>query len=104
MHDYLLPLNEPQREAVLYTEGPLMIVAGALLGANLNSGTKQIGWPFEFISYSTDVAGDRSGDLSWDEILPDTTKARRGQKAPGPFQRPWNCGWCRRVIRNLKRC
>ncbi len=29
MHDYLLPLNEPQREAVLYTEGPLMIVAGA---------------------------------------------------------------------------
>lgn len=29
MQDYLLPLNEPQREAVLYTEGPLMIVAGA---------------------------------------------------------------------------
>lgn len=29
MQDYLTPLNEPQREAVLYTEGPLMIVAGA---------------------------------------------------------------------------
>lgn len=29
MQDYLMPLNEQQREAVLYTEGPLMIVAGA---------------------------------------------------------------------------
>lgn len=29
MQDYLLPLNEQQREAVLYTEGALMIVAGA---------------------------------------------------------------------------
>ncbi|MBL7765391.1 MAG: exodeoxyribonuclease V subunit gamma [Chitinophagaceae bacterium] len=29
MQDYLVPLNEQQREAVLYTEGPLMIVAGA---------------------------------------------------------------------------
>lgn len=29
MLDYLSGLNEPQREAVLYTEGPLMIVAGA---------------------------------------------------------------------------
>jgi len=29
MQEYLLPLNEPQREAVLFTEGPLMIVAGA---------------------------------------------------------------------------
>jgi DNA helicase-2/ATP-dependent DNA helicase PcrA len=29
MQDYLKPLNEQQREAVLYTEGPLMIVAGA---------------------------------------------------------------------------
>ncbi|MGH2642684.1 MAG: ATP-dependent helicase, partial [Chitinophagaceae bacterium] len=27
--DYLEELNEPQREAVLYTEGPLMIIAGA---------------------------------------------------------------------------
>lgn len=27
--DYLAELNEPQREAVLYTEGPLMIIAGA---------------------------------------------------------------------------
>jgi DNA helicase-2/ATP-dependent DNA helicase PcrA len=27
--DYLSELNEPQREAVLYTEGPLMIIAGA---------------------------------------------------------------------------
>jgi DNA helicase-2/ATP-dependent DNA helicase PcrA len=27
--DYLADLNEPQREAVLYTEGPLMIIAGA---------------------------------------------------------------------------
>ncbi|TAM99086.1 MAG: ATP-dependent DNA helicase [Chitinophagaceae bacterium] len=27
--DYLSDLNEPQREAVLYTEGPLMIIAGA---------------------------------------------------------------------------
>jgi DNA helicase-2/ATP-dependent DNA helicase PcrA len=27
--DYLEDLNEPQREAVLYTEGPLMIIAGA---------------------------------------------------------------------------
>jgi DNA helicase-2/ATP-dependent DNA helicase PcrA len=27
--DYLDGLNEPQREAVLYTEGPLMIIAGA---------------------------------------------------------------------------
>src|SRR3954464_11148095 len=29
MEDYLKGLNEPQREAVLHTEGPLMIVAGA---------------------------------------------------------------------------
>jgi DNA helicase-2/ATP-dependent DNA helicase PcrA len=29
MQDYLVPLNEQQREAVLHTEGPLMIVAGA---------------------------------------------------------------------------
>src|SRR6201989_410008 len=29
MQDYLKGLNERQREAVLYTEGPLMIVAGA---------------------------------------------------------------------------
>ena len=29
MQDYLVPLNEQQREAVLFTEGPLMIVAGA---------------------------------------------------------------------------
>ncbi|HEX6182234.1 MAG TPA: UvrD-helicase domain-containing protein, partial [Chitinophagaceae bacterium] len=29
MQDYLGGLNEPQREAVLYTDGPLMIVAGA---------------------------------------------------------------------------
>lgn len=29
MQDYLSGLNEPQREAVLYTDGPLMIVAGA---------------------------------------------------------------------------
>ena len=29
MQDYLTSLNEQQREAVLYTEGPLMIVAGA---------------------------------------------------------------------------
>ncbi|MBD0331885.1 MAG: UvrD-helicase domain-containing protein [Chitinophagaceae bacterium] len=29
MQDYLVGLNEPQKEAVLYTEGPLMIVAGA---------------------------------------------------------------------------
>lgn len=29
MQDYLNSLNEQQREAVLYTEGPLMIVAGA---------------------------------------------------------------------------
>lgn len=29
MIDYLKDLNEPQREAVLHTEGPLMIVAGA---------------------------------------------------------------------------
>lgn len=29
MQDYLQGLNEQQREAVLYTEGPLMIVAGA---------------------------------------------------------------------------
>ncbi|MBK7763930.1 MAG: exodeoxyribonuclease V subunit gamma [Bacteroidetes bacterium] len=29
MHDYLATLNEQQKEAVLYTEGPLMIVAGA---------------------------------------------------------------------------
>src|SRR5258707_2229095 len=29
MIDYLLGLNEPQREAVLHIEGPLMIVAGA---------------------------------------------------------------------------
>lgn len=29
MQEYLRPLNEPQREAVLHTEGPLMIVAGA---------------------------------------------------------------------------
>jgi DNA helicase-2/ATP-dependent DNA helicase PcrA len=29
MIDYLKGLNEPQREAVLHTEGPLMIVAGA---------------------------------------------------------------------------
>lgn len=29
MHDYLHSLNEQQREAVLHTEGPLMIVAGA---------------------------------------------------------------------------
>jgi DNA helicase-2/ATP-dependent DNA helicase PcrA len=29
MKDYLSGLNEPQREAVLHTEGPLMIVAGA---------------------------------------------------------------------------
>lgn len=27
--DYLAELNEPQREAVLYTDGPLMIIAGA---------------------------------------------------------------------------
>lgn len=27
--DYLAELNEPQREAVLYTQGPLMIIAGA---------------------------------------------------------------------------
>lgn len=27
--DYLADLNEPQREAVLYTDGPLMIIAGA---------------------------------------------------------------------------
>ncbi len=29
MQDYLMGLNEPQRKAVLHTEGPLMIVAGA---------------------------------------------------------------------------
>jgi DNA helicase-2/ATP-dependent DNA helicase PcrA len=29
MQDYLVELNEPQRKAVLHTEGPLMIVAGA---------------------------------------------------------------------------
>src|SRR5215208_4175086 len=29
MQDYLKGLNEPQREAVLHIEGPLMIVAGA---------------------------------------------------------------------------
>src|SRR5947207_13638801 len=29
MEDYLKGLNEPQREAVLHLEGPLMIVAGA---------------------------------------------------------------------------
>ncbi|MGZ8538672.1 MAG: UvrD-helicase domain-containing protein, partial [Flavisolibacter sp.] len=29
MHDYLTGLNERQREAVLNTDGPLMIVAGA---------------------------------------------------------------------------
>src|SRR6476646_500276 len=29
MQDYLKGLNEPQRQAVLQTEGPLMIVAGA---------------------------------------------------------------------------
>ena len=29
MRDYLAGLNGPQREAVLHTEGPLMIVAGA---------------------------------------------------------------------------
>jgi len=29
MHDYLKGLNEKQRQAVLHTEGPLMIVAGA---------------------------------------------------------------------------
>ena len=29
MQDYLRGLNEPQRDAVLHTEGPLMIVAGA---------------------------------------------------------------------------
>ncbi|MDQ3681913.1 MAG: UvrD-helicase domain-containing protein [Bacteroidota bacterium] len=29
MQDYLVGLNEPQRKAVLHTEGPLMIVAGA---------------------------------------------------------------------------
>lgn len=28
-YDYLKGLNEPQREAVLYTDGPIMIVAGA---------------------------------------------------------------------------
>ncbi|MBU3677553.1 MAG: hypothetical protein FGM54_10315, partial [Chitinophagaceae bacterium] len=29
MSDYLSSLNEEQRQAVLHTEGPLMIVAGA---------------------------------------------------------------------------
>lgn len=29
MHDYLQQLNEPQREAVLCTDGPVMIIAGA---------------------------------------------------------------------------
>ena len=29
MQDYLKGLNERQREAVLHTDGPLMIVAGA---------------------------------------------------------------------------
>src|SRR5687768_18551042 len=29
MQDYLLGLNEPQKEAVLHRDGPLMIVAGA---------------------------------------------------------------------------
>src|ERR1035437_1730724 len=29
MHDYLKDLNEPQREAVLHRDGPIMIVAGA---------------------------------------------------------------------------
>ena len=29
MHDYLSELNAPQREAVLHTDGPIMIVAGA---------------------------------------------------------------------------
>ncbi|HEV8079260.1 MAG TPA: UvrD-helicase domain-containing protein [Chitinophagaceae bacterium] len=29
MHDYLQGLNEPQREAVLHRDGPIMIVAGA---------------------------------------------------------------------------
>src|SRR6059058_6191939 len=29
MHDYLQGLNEPQKEAVLHVDGPIMIVAGA---------------------------------------------------------------------------
>ena len=29
MQDYIKELNPPQQEAVLHTEGPLMIVAGA---------------------------------------------------------------------------
>ena len=29
MEDYLAGLNEPQREAVLHRDGPIMIVAGA---------------------------------------------------------------------------
>ena len=29
MHNYLQDLNEPQREAVLHKDGPLMIIAGA---------------------------------------------------------------------------
>ena len=29
MQDYLKELNEPQREAVLHVDGPIMIVAGA---------------------------------------------------------------------------
>src|ERR1700692_644189 len=34
MQDYLSGLNEPQREAVLHTDGPLMIVAGGGSGKN----------------------------------------------------------------------
>ena len=29
MPDYLIGLNEPQKEAVLHVDGPLMIIAGA---------------------------------------------------------------------------
>src|SRR6266550_4067618 len=29
MHDYLKDLNEPQREAVIHIDGPMIIVAGA---------------------------------------------------------------------------
>ena len=29
MQDYLIGLNEPQKEAVLHVDGPLMIIAGS---------------------------------------------------------------------------